>query len=409
MSSFDLLDKTPDESLHNPFEKFTIGGKTYYANSADLEQYDFTSCQNILSPLSFNSNILQTGGGFIDVDISGQTCVHHIDDLVLNMVVQNTSSTNPALLLPMPYVINRVEIQMNGGQNVETIYSQNIMTTTINSTDEINANRAISEGYDPATYGPDGTGILASSSRSYNMPLHSFLSKLFFPVVASCKLRIYFNGGSSVLTSASVATASNLIMQSFNIYLQGRCYAPHIVNMLIQRYRQATHISRGIIRRYQLINLGATTAGVQLSQTLSAFTGTFVYLRCLLLATGATQENQLPNNFKAWQNISLINSAGTPWSFQNIPQDLIRYVWNPSKYNSKATTVVNQLELDFAADPYASFKQMKDTGSLFMDGRYLLKPTPNVTAAGGLDLIVCSLQECLVCVNPNGSVEIKEQ
>lgn len=408
MSSFDLLDKVPSEELHQAFTKFELNGKAYFGNSNDLESYDFTNSQNILTPLSIPGGVLRSGGQFCDVDISSSSCLHKIDDIVLSCDISNANATNPALVVPFPYILNRVEISFDG-RVVETLYSDNLFTQTLMNTSEIIAQRAITEGFSTTTYGPDGVGIVALSQRNYQLPIHCNISKLFMPTTNSVRLRFYFNGGSAIMTSTSVATANDLSLVSLNVYLQGRLFSSDVKNMLVSRYRSASHISRGIIRRYQLINLGPTTSGVQVSQTLSAYTGTFCFLRMVLKATGATQENVCANNWKAFLNNTLIDSSGQAWAFQNIPDQLIRNVWIPSKYNTLTTTTVNMHELDFCVDPMGSFRYLKDSGSLFMDGRYLAKPTPAVTASGGLDLIICSLQECLVVQQPNGTIDIKEQ
>ncbi len=407
-SSFDLLDKVDDSMLHEPFQEFKLAnGKSYFGNSGDLESYAFTNTYNVLTPLSLNSNLLANGGQYIDIDISGQSMVHRIDNLTLSVNIRNNNATNPALLLPLAYVLNRCEIMCDGAIK-ETIYSDNLFTQTILSTDELNSQSAIAEGYNPLTYGSDGTGVAALSSRTYSLNIHTFLNKLFMPTVNNARIRFYFNGGASILTTTSVATAGDLVVESLNIYLQGRVYDSEVKNMLIKRFRSGTHISRGIVRRQQIINLGATTAGVQLSQTLSAFTGSFIFLRCLLKNTGASNQSVLPAAYNAWRDISLIDSSGAPFAFQNIPQALIRNTWIPSKYNSKATTVVNMLEIDYSADPVNSFKTFRNAGVTFLDGKYLLKPTPATTVAGGQDLYILSCQETLIMQNPNGTVDVRE-
>lgn len=403
--NFELLNKVDPDLLHESYTEFKLGDKTYWGNNFDLSHPDYYNVVNILTPLSLNSNMLVNGGAYVDVDITGGSTVHKCDTLSLSVTIRNNNATNPAIVVPLAYILNRIEI-LTDGRTTESLYSDNLFLQTCLSTDEQNAQSAKTEGYNPLTYGIDSVGIPALSSKTYSLNIHSFIQKLFLPVCNSIRLRFYFNGGSAIMSSTSVATANDLVCESLNVYLQGRVYDSDVKRQLVSRFRSATHISRCVIRRHQVISLGAVTSGAEWSQTISAMTGNMVFLRCYLKTTGATQQNVLPNAQIAFQDISLIDSSGSPYGFQSIPADLIKNTWMASKYMTRSTTILPFLELDFSDSPREVFQYQNSRGTLFMDGRYLIKG--RAASSGNYDLFVDSLQECLVSQLPNGTINIQE-
>lgn len=404
--NFELLNKVDPNLLHESYTEFKLGDKTYWGNNFDLSHPEYMNTYNILTPLSLNSNMLSSGGGqYCDVDVTGGSTVHKCDTLTLSVKIRNNNATNPAIVVPLSYILNRIEI-LTDGKTSESLYSDNLFLQSLLSSQEYINQAAKTEGFNPSTYGIDAAGIPALSSRTYSLNIHSFIQKLFLPTCNSIRLRFYFNGGSSIMSSTSVATANDLVCESLNVYLQGRVYNSDIKRQLVSRFRSATHISRGIIRRHQVISLGAVTASQEYSQTISSMTGNMVFLRVYMKTTGATQQNVLPNAQIAFQDISLLDSSGQAHGFQNIPAQLISNTFIPSKYMTLSTTVVPFLELDFSDSPREVFQYQNSRGTLFMDGRFLIKG--RAAASGNFDLYCDSLQEVLVSQLPNGQINIQE-
>lgn len=400
----DLLNKVDGLSLVEVFEKFNVGGKSYFARVSDLARMPYNASYAIVTPISFNQNILQSGG-YVDFDIPNN--LGKIDSIVFQMTVHNTDAVNALGLLPLEFLISRVEIMCNGSLK-ETIYSQNLYTSDILSTSEMNAQYALGNGYNAATYNV-AANIAASASKYLQSEIQCFLEKLYMSTLQNTQIRIrvYFNNGSSVITSTSPAAYTAAQVSNMNVYVRGREFTPEIKAKLDRRFLTDSHFSRVTLRRQQIINLGAVTAGTYVNQTLSAFTGHFNYLRLLLLPSGANQETQLAPSYVALSTVTLQDSGGRPWAFSDIPGQLILQSFMPQLYNTLATTVVNPYELDFCTDPVYTFNSGCNTGTLTMDGRFLLKFRSAANVANA-DLFILSLQEAVLIQQPSGEISVLE-
>ena len=260
---------------------------------------------------------------------------------------------------------------------------------------------AVAQGFNPTTFAPDTTGIPANSTRSYQLEIHSAIQKLFIPTTNNLRIRCYF-AGPTMMQSTSTATIANLTVVSANLYLQGRVFEDSVANMLKKRFREGMHLSRGICRRMQTIPLTSVSGSV-FSQTLSAFTGHMLLYQFAMVPQGAQNESICPNNWKAFNWITLQDSAGKPYGLSQIPQDLIRYSLMPSKYNTSSTTQVNFLEIDFCDNPVLCYESMVNRGDRDDDGKSRILVNPNYS--GNIDLTILSLQESLVVQHPSGRVE----
>ena len=402
----EIINKVDAISLVEQFTEFKVGNKNYFARTQDLEKMPYNSCASIITPISFNQNVL-VNGGYIDYDLSGTIC-HKIDSIVVQATIKNTDAVNALGLLPLQFLINRVEVFCNGSLK-ETIYSQNLYTSDILSTSEMNAQYALTNGYNASTYNV-ASNIAASGTKYLQTEIQCFLEKLYMPVLQNTqvRLRVYWNSGSSTITSTSPAAFTAIQMNNTNIYLRGREFTPEIKSRLDNRFRTDSHVSRCVLRRQQVLNVGAVSAGSYINQTLSAYTGSFYYLRVVVLPPGANQETQLGPSYQSLTSITLLDSGGRPWSFQDMPGQLILNSLMPQVYNTLATTVVNCYELGFASDPAYTFLTGRNTGDLRLDGRWQLKINPNFTNAGGADLYILSMQEAVLIQSPSSDIQVLE-
>lgn len=382
-------------------------GSTAYVKQDSLDFYDYKSELNILNPVS--GQLSPTNSTYVDFDLNAAG-VHRIDNVFFSVTITNTDAVNALLLMPLSFLINRVELLCNSA-TVATLYSQDLFLQTLMSDSEMLAVRGLSEGFvvNPTTGAltADTTTLAALASRTYSLPIHSFLSQAFMPILKTnnAKIRVYFNAGSTLVQSTSVAAYTSISYGTPLIHIQGRVYGRKTLERLMEEYRKAPHMARCIIRREQRINVGAVTAGSEYQQLLGALTGSYSLLRFSLLPSGAQQENQIA--YRQLSEISLFDSVGRPWSFAQISDALIRQQIIPSKNNTLIAKANYLYELPFARDPVGAFQTNRSAGSVYMDGRWYIRFKPAANSAG-VDLIINGHEYAVFRQDPDGSVKIMQ-
>lgn len=382
-------------------------GSTAYVKEDSLDFYDYKSELNILNPVS--GQLSPTNSTYVDFDLNAAG-VHRIDNVFFSVTITNTDAVNAMLLMPLSFLINRVELLCNSA-TVATLYSQDLFTQTLMSDSEMLAVRGLAEGFvvNPSTGAltADTTTLAALASRTYSLPIHSFLSQAFMPILKTnnAKIRVYFNAGSTLVQSTSVAAYTAISYGTPLVHIQGRVYGRKTLDRLMEEYRKAPHMARCIIRREQRINVGAVTGGSEYQQLLGALTGSYSLLRFSLLPSGAQQENQIA--YRQLSEISLFDSVGRPWSFAQISDALIRQQIIPSKNNTLITKANYLYELPFARDPVGAFQTNRSAGSVYMDGRWYIRFKPAANSAG-VDLIINGHEYAVFRQDPDGSVKIMQ-
>lgn len=377
-----------------------------YVKQDSLNFYDYKSELNVLNPVS--GQLTPLNSTYVDFDLNASG-VHRVDNAFFQVTITNTDGANALALVPLAFLISRVELLCNSA-TVATLYSQDLFLQTIMSDSEMLAVRGLSEGFtvNPTTgvLSADTSTIAASASRTYSLPIHTFLTQAFMPILKTnnMKFRIYFNSGTTLVQSTSVAAYTAISYSAPTLFIQGRCYGRKTLDRLLEEYRKAPHMARCIIRRQQIINVGAVTAGSQYQQLLGALTGSYSLVRFSLLPSGAQQEQQLA--YRQMNSISLIDSAGRPWSFQQMPDSLLRQQVIPSKNNTLIAKSNFIYELPFARDPVGAFQTNRSAGSIYMDGRFSVYIVPTATAAGGVDLYANAHEYAVFRQDPDGSIKI---
>lgn len=384
-----------------------------YAKRDSLEFLDYSNDLSILLPVA--GNISATNASYVDFDLTNASA-HRFDNLFFEIPVSNTAPLLADLIIPMPlsFMIDRIELLTNNN-TVATMYSNDLFTQTLVSNTDTLINRGVSEGFSTSvglsTYGTisqDVIGVPFGTTRKYSIPIHSFLTQCFGPILKqnNFKVRVHFNQGNALVASfGGASTIANLVFGTPTLYVQGRVYGRKTLDKLMNEYRKAPHIARTIIRREQMINMGSVTAGVQYSQLLGSLTGAMSTLRVTLVdynsASPATKFA-----YKQLNNLTLLDSAGKPWSFQGLPDSLLRQQVMCSKYDTVIDSNNFLYELPLGRDPLKTFQSNVSSGSLYMDGRWTLKFTPTANSANVVSLYVNAHEYCAVRQNPTGSIEI---
>lgn len=382
-----------------------------YAKRDSLEFLDYSNDLSILLPVA--GQISATNASYIDFDLTNASA-HRFDNLFLEVPVSNSHATDLIIPMPLSFMINRIELLTNNS-TVATMYSNDLFTQTLVSNTDTLINRGVSEGFSTSvglsTYGTisaDVIGVPAGTTRKYSIPIHSFLTQCFGPILKqnNFKVRVYFNQGNALVASfAGAATIANVVFGTATLYVQGRVYGRKTLEKLMDEYRKAPHIARTIIRRQQIINMGSVSAGVQYSQLLGSLTGSMSTLRVTLVDYNSASP-ATAFAYKQLNDLTLLDSAGKPWSFQSMPDALLRQQVLCSKYDTVIDSHNFLYELPLGRDPLKTFQSNVSSGSLYMDGRWTLKFTPTANSANVVSLYVNAHEYCAVRQNPNGSIEI---
>lgn len=382
-----------------------------YAKRDSLEFLDYSNDLSILLPVA--GQISATNASYIDFDLTNASS-HRFDNLFLEVPVSNSHATDLIIPMPLSFMINRVELLTNNS-TVATMYSNDLFTQTLVSNTDTLINRGVSEGFSTsvglATYGQisaDVIGVPAGTTRKYSLPIHSFLTQCFGPILKqnNFKVRVYFNQGNALIASfAGAATIANVVFGTATLYVQGRVYGRKTLDKLVEEYRKAPHIARTIIRRQQIINMGSVSAGVQYSQLLGSLTGAMSTLRVTLVDYNSASP-ATAFSYKQLNDLTLLDSAGKPWSFQSMPDSLLRQQVLCSKYDSVIDSHNFLYELPLGRDPLKTFQSNVSSGSLYMDGRWTLKFTPTANSANVVSLYVNAHEYAAVKQLPSGAIEI---
>lgn len=244
-------------------------------------------------------------------------------------------------------------------------------------------------------------------------------SKLFFPVLkVEPRLRIYTGNNIQTTTSAAVNTTPTLV--SVNSYLRGTIYDDSVRRELMKNYNNRVSLTRTIVYERQTFAL-QINSGVQVSdQLLTAITGTYAWL-FLIVTEAAPQQNQLYSDYLAasangtfWKKLSdltLLDSNQRPWNFTNIPTDYIsNEIWGDHWKSSMP------FEKEIYLIPFSECCQLTrdrgvDNGSLYLDGNWTLRFTPQTVATYNaipanmnVTVIVLAARVCHFSQTPGGGV-----
>lgn len=386
-----------------------------YAKRDSLEFFDYNSELNVLLPVAGTINA--NNASYVDFDLTNTSC-HRYDNLFLEVPVTNTGAST-IVMMPLSFMISRIELLCQSA-TVATMYSYDLFTQTMVSDMDTLINRSVSEGFGINTLsGAIGVdtdvvsagyvaGVTAGSTRKYSLPIHSFLNQCFGPILKqnNFKVRVYFNQGNSLVASFGGATTiANVQFGTPTLYVQGRVYGRKTLERLLDEYRKAPHIARCIIRRQQIISLGSVTGSVQYSQLLGSLTGSMSTLRFSLVDyNSAAPATALTPS--ALTEITLLDSSGRPWSFQSMPNSLLRQQVGPSKYQTAAFNGNYIYELPLCRSPLSAFQNNLSAGSLYMDGRWNVKFTPTANSTHVVNLYVNAHEYAICKQSPNGSIEI---
>lgn len=405
-------------------------GSVAFVHDTSLEFHDYKYEFSLLQPVS-GGNVSTTVGGTVDIDILN-CASSRIDSAYVEVTMANSSGAaiHPVAL---PYIINNIQLILNGSQCETATSADCFLGTVAQSTYEQLEAQAIAQGFiannvdyskflvttgTPFTNSgtlsvdykvlPDTTtGIAANSSRKYSMPIPiGSLKQLFVPILATnnAKLRFTFNAGATLLIAADAASIGSLSIQSVVVYLGGQKYSSKVENAIIQQYKAGPHFSRIIRNREQLITLGSVTSGAQVSQVLGALLGTYISAKFTLTASGAASEAQYA--FQPMNYISLYDGTGRLYSYDQIGGQIIKQQYATSKYPELVTAYNNIYLLPFSKNPLMDELEQRNSGGLYFTGRNSIRFAAGVTTS--LDLRVNAKEQAVLLQKQDGSVEIIE-
>lgn len=409
-----------------PFVKLNRKDGSYvYVKKDSLTYFDYYSSLSLISPSSGAIN--PSVASFLDFDFMS-TIVDRIDNLFFSVTIQNS---NVAAIYPMPlqYQINRIEVMFQGN-TVAVYYSPNLLFPLLEADNETLQAQGRASGFYISTadvvgppalsYGklyPEGAtpqgfgvyGIASGGTRTYTMPLNiNFLNSIWCGKLqnGSLRLRIYFNQSTALTTSINTAYAS-LTYSNPTITVQGRKYNGRTRDRINQEYDQSSHISRASIMRWQTANLGSSvTAGTQYQQLLGAMLGQFSKLDVQYYAASNPAVTEDVLKFDALNNISLINSAGVAWGYQQIDGTLMKQQLMPSKYDTSFSAFNNLYMFSFARNPLLTNVKSEQTGSYPLDGRASLYLVPTSSATTATTVVIVGQENVILKQNTDGSLEL---
>lgn len=157
-----------------------------------------------------NGNLLTTGGS-VDVTIPEGAGRGAVNNILVQFDI--TNSTGAACTLsPAPLLLRQVEVIVNGGQVVQTIYGDHLFTDLAYlSTENLTAMAANMNT--TATLG-SGTSIANNGTVTYTFPLLScFISQshIYLPAIQGPVIfRLYFKPGTETTENGATPTIANL-------------------------------------------------------------------------------------------------------------------------------------------------------------------------------------------------------
>lgn len=389
-----------------PFVKMTTArGETVYVKKSSLQYYNYTNSLSLLLPVGGNFNA-SVGGTFVEFDLSN-SMASRFDNVFISIPL--SAGAAPVTVMPAQWLVNRIEFIANGS-TISTVYSSDMWTQLLASSySDLVANAAASN-FVVSTAGlvtKSVTPIAIGTTATYSLSIQSFLSQVFGGSLKTnnMKIRVYFNGGSQIILAG---LAGDLTAGQVSMILQGRTYAPALLESLKKEYKAAPHISRVSVRKQQLINMGSIAAGVTYTQLLGSLTGNFSTLRVSLVDEDNTN-TETYIQLKQLNFLTLLLDNGNPWSYEGISDNIIRNQVIPSKYGNIGTG--NYLyELPFCRDPLNVVKGSgaSESGSLWLNGRASIKFSPVLTTNVGSSAVVrvnCH-EYAILTQRENGSITV---
>lgn len=393
-----------DATIYAPTKLIQEGGENVHVALRSLENPDQAKTSS-----QYNSDN-GVGGGFDGVSSSTFTIssdkVHIIEDFILQINCRNTSGNLTITPNVVPFLINRIEVMVNGSI-FENIYPYELYSETLmNEPQEYVVAQQTTLNMSPTTYNA-ANAIAASTNQTYYLPLRCFVNNTLFmcQLINQVQIRVYW---ASTPVSSGSGTLS--LVSSF-LWAMGKSFAARIRDRLIQKFNARKHVTRTVTRRDNSIAFGTLTNAVSSEQPLSGLTGSFCSIKMMLVAASAVPASDALYTYEPLSYITIKDSSGIPLnSIQNIPAELVQYVWPKvtGGYPGQGQQVKYIYEYPLGDAPCESENEGDASGFSYFNGKFNLMITPGTlsTSPGSYTMRVCGYQYTLVSQNVDGSVDV---
>lgn len=380
-----------------PAESYRIVDNKFIPEESLVNLHQKNIYPTIQANTTVQANMLQTSGNRVDFLIDN-TVGHYIKRKFLKMTLVNSHPTDTITMVPLSSMINRLELWDNG--RLVTTYPGIWFFIYLNAvyTDEEIGRFATVGQWDPTTY--QSTQVIAANGGSftYYLALDTFINLLGVPIVGSTHnwmLRIYFNGGASIVQATSgAATIANVTVTQCELFMHSVKLDDDALSALLSKMVEnpVFQFRTLLPNNSQPLPQLSVTAGSSYTQILNVpnvkLGAAFFYL-IPTNPVGTQMYVPLPVNnldIQDQSGVSLTQSAATGLSSTEI-QNLL----TPDYFPGSFFDTLNYGFVSFSSDIVKSL----ETGSTF--GRQYLKGTERVYFTSGVTNAAVQLNYIMLC------------
>lgn len=328
-------------------------------NYAKLQKYSI-----FITPKSGLGSVFNGNSTTIDWNIAAQK-LDHFENMQIRMVINNPSAANIATLLPVHFLIDKIELIV--GSETQSIYNYHLFMEELffqKDDNDIFNNRAFNNGFlggiQGTPYAAPAT-LAVSSSRVVYMNIPNWLTKtqVFIPGIRQdITLRIYFSANATTTGSAQqIVTLSEA-----DLHIDGKMYDLDVKQRLINRYRSFDHCLAYFDPQRAEIN-GQPIGGTSKSNVSSTEFSNYVvpFVAAIVVPNGAVREDQY--NFQALSIAEYVRNGDSLLNYDNAESDWIR-LQTSKKFFTTAISTNNIYILQASDSPVLSVNHGILRGSL---------------------------------------------
>lgn len=385
-------------------------------------------------------NTIQAQGSLSGLIQNGSSIDFYLQNLGVDVIdpsgtiiqLQITNGgASAATFIPAYLWFQSIQVMINGGQVLYTIYPENMMTDLMYLDAEKTQMVADMQNWVPGTYSseilapavapsasrPTGVTLAAGASRTFYIPLSTILDQTQFPISCSTpwRFRCFFATDILATTSALAATTLLQVTQA-QMFVIGKEYSSQAKQVLVNQIKSGVHAFSGYVSEEQtiLISSGAVSANTTTNQTLSNCNGRYSQIHCFLRQASAANELRNQQNYTtsavpslyACDQITLYDSAGVPYYNVNLDNKLLKFATGLSKFDSNFYNVFEVYTFCFGESPQDSHDEGA-RGDVYVNNQWHVQLRNLNALASGCELCVVGQKLVVIELSPSGSVEAR--